>query len=199
MAADVALRGFEPPRRPAAWRYPEGRRRSCTNTCWRSARGRLEVVRPLDRAVRLPRAARSRTTPAGRTWRGRQLTSDATDAALDALILAARNTFVVLESHVELVEQAAQGYDERDPDAQRPGQADAARPADVEAEPPGDQEAGARTLALRGRVRSVREARACRSTVALPRTRPVRAVGCAGRMGTEVHLSDASAAGVRRA
>ena len=65
-------------------------------------------------------------------------TSDATDAALDELILAARNTFVVLESHVELVEQAAQGYDERDPEAQRPGQADAARPADVEAEPPGD-------------------------------------------------------------
>ena len=65
-------------------------------------------------------------------------TGDATDAALDELILAARNTFVVLESHVELVEQAAQGYDERDPEAQRPGQADAARPADVEAEPPGD-------------------------------------------------------------
>ena len=63
---------------------------------------------------------------------------DATDAALDELILAARNVFVVLESHVAQVEQAAQRYDERDPEEQRSGPADAARPADVEAEPPGD-------------------------------------------------------------
>ena len=60
--------------------------------------------------------------------------SDRTDAALDELILAARE---VLESHVQLVEQAAREY-ERDPDPALPGQADVNRPADVESEPAGD-------------------------------------------------------------
>ena len=45
--------------------------------------------------------------------------SDRTDEALEELIFDARNTFVVLESHVQLVEQAARGY-ERDPDPQEP-------------------------------------------------------------------------------
>ena len=59
------------------------------------------------------------------------------DAALDELILAAREVYVVLESHVQLVEQAAREY-ERDPDPALPGQADVDRPADVESEPAGD-------------------------------------------------------------
>ena len=63
--------------------------------------------------------------------------SAATDRALDALIIAARETFIVLESHVQLVEQAARDY-ERDPDPALPGQADVDRPADVESQPSGD-------------------------------------------------------------
>ena len=63
--------------------------------------------------------------------------SDRTDAALDELILAAREVYVVLESHVQLVEQAAREY-ERDPDPALPGQADVDRPADVESAPAGD-------------------------------------------------------------
>ena len=63
--------------------------------------------------------------------------SDATDRALDDLILAAGEVYVVLESHVQLVEQAAREY-ERDPDPALPGQADVNRPADVESEPSGD-------------------------------------------------------------
>ena len=63
--------------------------------------------------------------------------SDRTDRALDALLIAARETFIVLESHVQLVEQAARDY-ERDPDPALPGQADVVRPDDVESEPAGD-------------------------------------------------------------
>ena len=51
---------------------------------------------------------------------------DRTDAALDELILAAREVYVVLESHVQLVEQAAREY-ERDPDPALPGRADVDR------------------------------------------------------------------------
>ncbi len=57
--------------------------------------------------------------------------SDATDAALDELIIAAREAYVALESHVQLVDQAARDY-ERDPDQALPGQ------DDVESEPAGD-------------------------------------------------------------
>ena len=63
--------------------------------------------------------------------------SDATDRALDDLILAAREVYVVLESHVRLVEQAAREH-ERDPDPAFSGQADVDRPSDVESEPAGD-------------------------------------------------------------
>ena len=63
--------------------------------------------------------------------------SDRTDAALDDLILAAREVYVVLESHVQLVEQAAREH-ERDPDPALAGQADGRRPSDVESEPAGD-------------------------------------------------------------
>ena len=63
--------------------------------------------------------------------------SDATDRALDDLILAAREVYVVLESHVQLVEQAAREH-ERDPDPAFAGQADVERPSDVESEPAGD-------------------------------------------------------------
>ena len=51
--------------------------------------------------------------------------SDATDAALEELIFASRETFVVLESHVQLTEQAARQY-EADPE---PGVPDALPPA----------------------------------------------------------------------
>ena len=63
--------------------------------------------------------------------------SDRTDQALDELIVAARETFVVLQSHVQLVGQAARDY-ERDPDPALPGQDDVVRPPDVESEPAGD-------------------------------------------------------------
>ena len=63
--------------------------------------------------------------------------SDATDRALDDLILAAREVYVVLESHVGLVEQAAREH-ERDPEPELPGQADVERRSDVESEPAGD-------------------------------------------------------------
>ena len=62
---------------------------------------------------------------------------DRTDQALDELILAARGVYVVLESHVQLVEQAAREY-EQDPEPELPGQADVDRPSDVESAPTGD-------------------------------------------------------------
>ena len=71
--------------------------------------------------------------------------SDRTDAALDALLIAARETFIVVESHVQLVEQAARDY-ERDPDPALPGQADVVRPDDVESEPTGDFASGVRAV-----------------------------------------------------
>ena len=64
--------------------------------------------------------------------------SDATDQALEELIFAARETYVVLESHVQLVEQAAREYEHATDDPELPGQADVDRPADVESEPAGD-------------------------------------------------------------
>ena len=76
--------------------------------------------------------------------------SDRTDAALDELILAAREVYVVLESHVQLVEQAAREY-ERDPEPALPGRADVDRPADVESEPAGDFAGWVRQDQRRGR------------------------------------------------
>ena len=69
--------------------------------------------------------------------------SDATDRALDALLIAARGTFIVLESHVQLVEQGAQQY-ERDPEPQVPdGLPAVRRPPDIEVAPAADLDAWA--------------------------------------------------------
>ena len=68
---------------------------------------------------------------------------DATDRALDALLIAARGTFIVLESHVQLVEQAAQQY-ERDPEPQVPdGLPAVRRPPVIEVAPAADLDAWA--------------------------------------------------------
>ena len=65
--------------------------------------------------------------------------SDRTDAALEGLIFASRETVVVLRSHVQLVEQAVGRY-EADPDPQpaAAGGEPAGGGAAVESEPAGD-------------------------------------------------------------
>ena len=69
--------------------------------------------------------------------------SDATDQALEELIFASRETFVVLESHVQLVEQAARDY-ERDPEPQVPDELPAVRrPPEIEVAPAADLDAWA--------------------------------------------------------
>ena len=66
-------------------------------------------------------------------------TADRTDAALEGLIFASRETVVVLRSHVQLVEQAARRY-EQDPEPPqgRPVGGQPGRPADVQSAPAGD-------------------------------------------------------------
>ena len=66
--------------------------------------------------------------------------SDRTDAALEGLIFASRETVVVLRSHVQLVEQAVGRY-EADPDPRQPAAGGEPAPvggAAVESEPAGD-------------------------------------------------------------
>ena len=112
--------------------------------------------------------------------------SDATDAALDELIIAAREVLRTWCSRAtfSLVDQAARDY-ERDPDPALSGQADVDRPADVESEPAGDfagwvrqvnaavadaERAAARGRAGRGRFRqSGSRARASTPRDACPR------------------------------
>ena len=103
-------------------------------SAFESASGRDEITRAAgqiiddaERALNAFNAADSARAAAAARY----------EAALEELIFAARETFVVLESHIQLVEQAARDY-ERDPDQALPGQDDVVRQDDVESEPAGD-------------------------------------------------------------
>ena len=96
-----------------------------------------EVLRAADAADRAVSAAAAPGIPED---------GDRTDAALDELIFAARETLVVLQSHVELVEQAAREY-ERDPEPAAPDDLppDRREPAG-DSEPAGDIDGWVRQL-----------------------------------------------------
>ena len=104
-----------------------------------TAAGRLtDDNYPGTRAAELIRAAGALDRAVSAAGANVSEDSDRTDQALEALIFAARETMVVLRSHVQFVEQAARRYEQEPDSPQGPVGGRPGRPADVQSAPAGD-------------------------------------------------------------